>query len=303
MAGLLGLPNELLLKIADRLQHDGPTSHTNSTVYKDLTARSAREGPTRIARFTGTLLNRPDLAGRVKILRLKTTSDPPPYSSACASFVSSTLYGCNCGWKETVDLCRTFLETTKTESGLSLLDRSWIYRLEDRYESALAGLILFFTPAVRILTLELQRKRNGPDTEDYWRDFDTEHIELYQLFGALSEHPKFAIEQVTGLSNVTKIFTAGWIPSSIIALPRLKTARLTLLNHQYKNAPLHLRPHTDLAGLTLSTTLKRLTVRLDVSVAYSSVVPGTNTIHAHFGTTMKGLTSLTHLYLQLTSSF
>jgi hypothetical protein len=149
MAGLLDLPNELLLKIADRLRHDGPTSRTNSTVYKDFrqlaltcqqllpvaqealyidvfigTARSARQGPTRIARFTRTLLNRPDLAGRVKVLRLKTTSDPPPHSSACASFVSSTLYGCNCGWKETVDLCRTFLETTKTESGLSLLDRS-----------------------------------------------------------------------------------------------------------------------------------------------------------------------------------
>jgi hypothetical protein len=327
MAGILDLPNELLLNIADRLRHDGLMSRTYSRKHKDLrqlaltcrqllpiaqdalysdafigTTRSAQNGPTRIARFARTLLKRPDLASKVKVLRLKTTSDPPAHSRTCVRSPFA-MDDCDCGWKEIVDLCRTFLETTKTETGLSLLDRSWINWLEQRHEPALAGIILFLTPAVRTLTLELQNKGSGRGMDGHRRVFDAEHIELRQLFGTLPEHPEFAIEQVLGLNNVTKLYTAGWVPSSIIALPRLEASKLSLLNHRYSNAPLHLKRHSGLGGLTLSTTLKRLTVRLDVSIAYSAVAPGPNTMHTHLGTTMKGLTSLTHLYLQLTSSF
>jgi hypothetical protein len=265
MAELLDLPAELLLNIATRLRHHGPKSNTLES-YRNLRqlALTCRQllpiaqdalynravagksnitsrGPTRIARLAHTLLERPDLATRVKTLHLKTVNGPPNHPDAC---VGGGI-GCCCGWLEIVGLCKTLLETGTTTGGLALYDEAWMSRIKQRHEPDLAGIILLLTPAVRDPRIDFgvmdPFDELDPDLE---HNPDLGHgaeiIDLEKHFDALPTRPGFAIEHVSGLSNLTKLFSTGWVPSSMLSLPKLKEAKLGLLNCAYYNVPGHL---------------------------------------------------------------
>jgi hypothetical protein len=327
MAGILDLPNELLLNIANRLRRNGGKSRTY-TSYRNLkqlalTCRrllpiaqdalycevfirktdTEQTGPSCIAHFARTLLERPEFALMVKQPHLMTVEEPLIHPDVCVMLKGNTHDSCRCGFAEIVGLCRKFLETAKRRTGLSLHDEAWITSLEQLHEPALLGVILFLTPAVHTLELKLFNKASrffceeGHDLQP-----STKHVELEQRSGTLPDHPEFAMEQIPGIAKVTRLQVAVWVPTNIIALPQLKTLKLGLLNDRY-DVPHYLALPSGQISPTLSSKITRMKIRLNINVTYFSTVSHSHTMYGHLKTTLKGLASLKQLFLQLTSSY
>jgi hypothetical protein len=70
---------------------------------------------------------------------------------------------------EIMRLCREFLETATTRTGLSLQDETWMSHREQQDETAFCGVVLSLASSVNTLLLELSNKAGRSINEEGYR--------------------------------------------------------------------------------------------------------------------------------------
>ena len=324
MSEFLDLPEELLLAIVNRVQYDTSTSrqdyrdlrsialsclklrpiaqevlHTEVTIQR---ARSLR-GLNNLAYLARTLIQRPDLALKVRTLDLGIIGNPVMHSSDCSHLIHPEEQDCTCRLKGVISLCIVYLRTVITIDGLSLHNQSWVKNIREGLQLAIVGLILCITPRLESLALGYRKQRLAYPTGFHTKPIGMEHIGFNDLFGSATEIPGFSIERIKGFTKLTRLSTNTFPTANILRLPQLEALELGLLDNQYNEAPTYIRRSINSADITLSTTLIHLVVQLDKLALYSDRVIEMAGMYKHLRNTIKNLAALKYLSLNFGCSW
>ena len=171
MPEFLDLPDELLLAIVN-----GVRKHTNTLQqgYRNLQgialscrklrpiaqevlhieatiqrARSLR-GLNNLTYLVRTLIQRPDLALKVRTLDLGIIGNPIMHSGDCSHLVHPEEQNCTCPFKGFISLCIDHLRTAITMDGLSLYNQNWAINIRNGLQ--IAGMYGHLRKTIKSLT-------------------------------------------------------------------------------------------------------------------------------------------------------
>jgi len=163
MTDLCGLPDELLLAVAKCLRDDSKNGYSDLN-HLALSCRKLRPiaqevfymevstDPTpkrSLANLARTLLQRPDLAKRVRKLNIDLSGMTLKHHRSCVSwgcYYEEGREDCTCGIPELVTLFQGFTSTINSKNGVPLHNEDWEDMLMRGVDTALIGLILCITP-------------------------------------------------------------------------------------------------------------------------------------------------------------
>ena len=306
MTDLCGLPDELLVAVAKCLRDDNKNRYSDLN-HLALSCRKLRpiaqevlytevpKNPTpkrSLANLARTLLQRPDLAKRVRKLNIDLSGMSLTHHRSCLSWGCQDEEGredCTCGIPELVTLFQGLTSTVNSRNGVSLHNEGWEDMLMRGIDAALVGLILYITPALDTFSLTTL---NSPMDPEYHKN-NAAWAEVEKLFELISRHVGLA-GCFLGLSSLTRLLTTGCAPSSWLSLPRLEAARFDLFedpDHTNKMIS-NIAP-----GVTVSTTLTRLVVQPEFKAFYCDKATNMEGVYGQFRIVVSGLTSLTHLFV------
>ena len=316
MSGLLDLPNELLLAVANNLRRGYrdlksltlscskfcPISQEVLHVEVTIRRATSLRGPSNVTYLARTLIQRPDLALKVRKLHLGIIGNPIMHSSSCLHLMHVEEQGCTCGLKKLLSLCTKALHTTSTNNGLSLYNFDWVANIHDGFQLAIVGLILCITPNLESLVLNYHKQKLN-HLGFYTTPVGFEHISFDDLFGNATAFAGFPIEHIKGFTKLTRLSTNTFPPSKMLWLPQLKVLELGLLDNHCDQVPNYIRPSFNPTNTTLTTALTHLAVRLDKLALYSDKVIWMEGMYGHLRNTIKSLTALVHLSLRFESGW
>jgi hypothetical protein len=310
MTDLCALPDELLLAITNCLRRGtnngyGDLKHfalscrklrpiAQEALHTEVSVKRPRlvRGPTGIARLARTLLQRPDLAARVRKLHIMTSDWSMSHSEDCAHRMHCFNAMCICGLEQVLEHCTSFLCSAKTRNGLPLRNKAWVSMLYQRKEVAISALILCVTSALETLTLT----SSMVPREDFQESDNEQYVAFEALFGCESSH-KSSVDHIGGLSNLTHFSTDGFPPCSWLRLPRLKAFKLNILDDYADKVQDGIVRSYKTPSVAISTTLTRLVIQTEFEVFYSDEVNGMHGIYGPMSNKVNGLSALTHLLI------
>ncbi|KAI4639956.1 hypothetical protein J4E93_008755 [Alternaria ventricosa] len=308
MTDLCGLPDELLLAVAKCLRDYTRNGYSDLThlalscrklrpiaqevFYTEVcTNPRQRQGLARLAR---TLLQRHDLASRVRKLSIELSGKPIMHLESCVSSREYHRYDrCTCGIPELGTHFIAFASTVESGNDITLHNVGWEDMLMRGVDTALVKLILCITPALSDLTLENRGSQLYANYKNVvWGEFG-------ELFHDVARHKEFA-ECFQGLSSLTRLTTNGYPPCNWLSLPRLEAASINLFEDafycdDYLNSD-EMMWYIAPSG-TVSTSLTRLIIQADFEAFHSHEATHGQGVYGHMRSVVRGLTNLTHLFI------
>jgi len=312
MTDLCGLPDELLLAVAKCLRDDTEDGYSDlnhlalscrklrpiaqEVFYTDISITPTLERG--LALLARTLLQRPDLATRVRKLDVKLSYEQFTHSESCVSegyYYEDSEEECTCGIPDLGTHFMGFLIGVKSKDGVPLRNKGWEDMLMRGEDTALVGLILCVTSALSDLTLMIwnsPRCNPNGNNDVAWTEFE-EVFEFKEVFEGITRQKNLA-DCFQGLSRLKRLFTDDYPPCSWLSLPQLEAARIKLFEGAYYDGTM-ISQITH--GATVSTTLTSLVIQTEFEALYSHDAIHMDGMYGHMRSVVRGLTNLTHLFI------